>query len=123
MEIAAAADPLQLHLYGACTDSKRWRETLAVPCTETGALSATLQAIHLRRSEVRVYWTAHGGLRDSATTPSCPIRRIRSFNERLQAAVGGLVGDEYLLTCAERPLARQLQAQLVGIGLRRFLAA
>lgn len=59
MEIATVADPLLLRLYGACTESKCWRDALDALCTETGARSAALQAIRLQGSQVRVYWTAH----------------------------------------------------------------
>ena len=123
VEMATVADPLLLPLYGACTESKRWRDALDVLCTETGARSAALQAIRLQGSQVRVYWTAHDSWlgRFSYDAFISDLTNPRLQADRLRRAAGGLVSDEDLFSDAEAPLARRLHSQLVDLGLGRFL--
>ena len=123
--MASVADPLLLRLYGACTESRRWREVLDLLCTETGARSAVVQAVRVQGSKVSTYWTAH----DSWLDMFCYDAFISDVtNPRMQCdrllKVSGSLGDDADLFCdAERPIVQRLQAQLREIGLGRFLGA
>lgn len=125
MAIATFGDPLLLRLYGSCTESKRWRETLDILCTETGSRSAVVHAIQVKGSQVRSYWTAHDTWLDSFSydTFTSDLSNPRLERERLRRVAGGLVSDEDLFRDVERPIVKRLQTQLGDIGLGRFLGA
>lgn len=125
MAIATFSDPLLLHLYGSCTESKRWREALDILCTETGARSAVVHAIRVRGSQVHSYWTAHDTWLDSFCYDAfiSDLSNPRLECERLRRVAGGLASDEDLFHDVERPIVKRLQTKLREIGLGRFLGA
>ena len=123
--MATFSDPLLLRLYGSCTESRQWREALDLLCTETGARSAVVQAIRVKDSQVRTYWTAHDTWLDMFCydTFISDVTNPRMQCDRMFKVSGGLGGDADLFSEAERPMVQRLQAQLREIGLGHFLGA